>query len=321
MRFGGSYPHVFTASTEIGRDLDDLGQRLDTDLAPFEVLMRPRNDDARRLPNLAGAVVATSRELGSMPGTTAVFPLDLLPAEAWSVEPSLDPAAREQRLREQLARPELEPWLDVEGGLARLEVHFERTGTFAAKAAVLERLEKLQSGFLERYELVPHGPGTTALRVEQQGLDDLRRGGAVSMAALLLVLIAGTTWRGGLRAAGLAVVVSLLPLALTTGAMVLFGVSWSVALIPLPSLLLGLAVDDSIHLTWRMRSRVRLRPLAAILGTTVLVVACVGTLATSSLRANRDVGVLLAGGLSLALLADLTLLPALATRSRRRAPR
>jgi hypothetical protein len=102
------------------------------------------------------------------------------------------------------------------------------------------------------------------------------------------------------------------------------GVPWSLAVLPLPAVLLGLAVDDTLHLLWPLRAgrrrlvRGALRAGPPALATTAVLAGSVATLAFSGLAPNRELGLLLAAGLVLALACDLSLVPALATSSGRR---
>jgi predicted RND superfamily exporter protein len=103
-------------------------------------------------------------------------------------------------------------------------------------------------------------------------------------------------------------------------------------MLPLPAVLLGLAVDDTFHLLWPLRGRGRptrltlarsaMRTGPPVLATTAVLALSVATLAFSGLAPNRELGLLLAGGLVAALACDLTLIPAaLATTSRCRSAR
>ncbi|MCG7950320.1 MAG: hypothetical protein N0E56_03760 [Candidatus Thiodiazotropha endolucinida] len=125
-----------------------------------------------------------------------------------------------------------------------------------------------------------------------------------------------------------ALLVTLLPLWLAVGCMGVAGVDWSLALLGVPAMLFGLAVDDSIHLLWHRQSpaslnlilrRNALRSGAALTTTTVMLCLSVATLSLSSLQANQEIALLLAFGM--ALLMDLTLLPAAINLLRRKSPR
>jgi predicted RND superfamily exporter protein len=92
--------------------------------------------------------------------------------------------------------------------------------------------------------------------------------------------------------------------------------------------LLGLAVDDTVHLLWPARrggrgasrgvSRGAARAGPALLATTAVLAACIASMTLSGLRVNRELGLLLPAGLLLALACDLSLVPALLRGSSRR---
>ena len=97
---------------------------------------------------------------------------------------------------------------------------------------------------------------------------------------------------------------------------------------------LGIAVDDTIHLLVRLREAAR-RPAATpetavsqtlqetgrpILYTSIVLVAGFLSMATNDLLAIRDMGLLAAGTLAIALLADLYLAPAVYLTLVRRQP-
>jgi predicted RND superfamily exporter protein len=143
---------------------------------------------------------------------------------------------------------------------------------------------------------------------------------------LLLAILAVVLRRPRLIVAGL--LGNVLPLVLLVGLMALCRIPWSLGLLGLPVVVLGLAIDDTIHLLWPLR-RTSLPPATgftgairhggtAVVATGLLLAACLAALARSQFQVNRELGFLLPAGLLLALLAELTLLPALLTSSRRR---
>jgi hypothetical protein len=120
-----------------------------------------------------------------------------------------------------------------------------------------------------------------------------------------------------------AVFSSIVPAALLAGCMALLGVPWSIAMLPMPAVLLGLMNDDTIHMLWssqkserfgrRYFQRNALAAGPALLATTVVLAGAVGTLGVSGLQTNQSLGWLIPLGLVLALLCNLTLLPALSS--------
>ncbi|MEW8497862.1 MAG: hypothetical protein AB2699_05085, partial [Candidatus Thiodiazotropha taylori] len=133
-----------------------------------------------------------------------------------------------------------------------------------------------------------------------------------------------------LRLVMAALLVTLLPLWFVVGIMGTTGINWSLALLGVPAMLFGLAVDDTIHLLWHRKRPTSFRRLlrynaiksgTALTSTTLMLCLCVATLGLSSLQANQHIAILLSFGMALALLLDLTLLPALLSLMRRKSPR
>lgn len=325
LRVAGAFPEIFDASIELQADLEHLGDAIGTDLAPLEISLEAVDETGRRASVVVSAALALSRELRTLPGVRAVLPVDLVSDAATLASSStgLDPGARERELEAILAREELRPWIDATRAHARVQVHLGR-GDWGQADALRERLERFDAGMLTHHRLRLAGPGQVAYRVQELGLGDLRQGVRLLGVALVLCIalaLGSGRRRPAMTRVGLGFAVSALPLLATAALWAVTGTPWSLTLLPLPGVLLGIAVDDSVHLLWRPRGRGRLRALPAITATTLLVAACVLTLTWSSLAAHRVFGASLAFGLAVALAADLTLLPAVLRRSRRRSLR
>lgn len=319
LRIANAFPHVFASGVGLECDLAHLAGALGTDLNPLEIVVVPTDEAGRQPAALLSAVLALAHELHAHPEVRLVLPNDGI--EAGSLEglefAGLDPRAREAELERLFAREELAPWIDAAAGRALLQVHLAPT-TWGTKNQLLDRIRHFGATMLGHHALRLAGTGYTTQRVEELGLRDLASGALLAAFAIAAVL--GVALRN-LRAWAIALASSTVPLLLVAGLMGLASIPWSVALLPLPGVLLGIALDDSIHLLWRPRGRERFAALPACLATTALVAGCLGTLAWGSLEANRILGSLLALGLGIALAADLTLLPALVRESRRRSPR
>ncbi len=319
LRVANPFPRVFSPGVAIGADLEHFARALGTDLNPIDVVLTATDDAGRRPTVLVSAALVAARELRSLPSVRAVLPFDAFDAALLEDTRGADPRERERRLGDALARDELRPWIDAGGARARVQVHLA-PATQAEKRGLFERLARLDQSMLVHHELRPAGVGYSVFRVEELGLENLKSGGPLTLLALGVLLALGMRRRdAGPYGWLLAVVVSAVPLLLTAAMLVVTSTPWSLLLLPLPGVLLGLALDDSVHLLWRPRGAGgTLRALPAVLATTLLVAACVATLAWTSFVTNRAFGLLLAFGLVTALAADLTLLPALVRRSRRR---
>lgn len=127
---------------------------------------------------------------------------------------------------------------------------------------------------------------------------------------------------GSLRLALLALVPNALPILLVFGVMVLTGTALNLSTSVICTIMLGIAVDDTIHFLaahQERRARGEPDPVRATLIetgsslalTSALLVVGFSVLLASNFPANRTFGALLAVTVGLALLADLTLLPVL----------
>ena len=318
LRVSMEYPHVFAEGSELERDLTRLAALVDTDLRPLEVILED-DGDPTDLEAKIHAALGVRHHLHTLPEVRFVLPFDGMPQEDGEEESWADtwahayPAEREALLERWAADESFRPWIDLDGGRLHLQAHFAPM-TFERNREVLGWLEHFDRTMLSRHRLSLAGQGYIATRVEELGLDDLRRsvGWSVLALAVGLVVALRSAWRGAL-----ALFVSFVPVIVAAGLMGYVGATWSIALMALPVCLLGIAVDDSIHLLWRAQTP-RGTSLPAILATTAIVGASVTMLGTTSFTMNRTFGWVMATGLVLALLADLTLLPAVLRGSRRR---
>jgi predicted RND superfamily exporter protein len=145
---------------------------------------------------------------------------------------------------------------------------------------------------------------------------------ALGAIACILVLIFRAP-----RVAALALVPNVLPIGMAFGFMGLFAIPLDAGTVIVGSLALGIAVDDTIHLTAgfvrrraagesphdAIRSTLR-RVLAPLSYTTLVVALGFSVLAVSGFTLTRNLGILTAAVMLLCLVADLLLLPVLLTR-------
>jgi uncharacterized protein len=218
---------------------------------------------------------------------------------------------------EQLAR-----FVDDGFASASVEVRVHAMSS-AGYAALVERIEgrlrELPDGFHARVT------GNTVLVV--RAIDDIARGQALSLAAGLASIGALlVAYFRSLRVGLLALLPNLLPVLAYFGALGLSGVTLNPTTALVACMVLGVAVDDTLHYLARYRGFVRagrtpeeavveaLRTVARPVALTT-VVLCGGLLAltTSELVHQVEFGVLAAATLLLAALLDVTLTPALAT--------
>jgi predicted RND superfamily exporter protein len=326
------FPHVFEPRYPLARELRSLAELLGSDLNPIEIYLEATDEHGKRPLSLVSGMLNVTNYLETLPETRVVLPKALLEGTPWLETLSVVSAPeRAAEFTESMANlkgaPDITPWLRLAHSAGRLQVHFA-PHSFTRKREILGWLRHVDATMLSHHRLTFGGSGYHYFLIERQGLRGALAGGVLS---LLVVLGTLTWWFRQWRLLLIAVVCNLVPLVLIGGMMGVMGVPWSLALIPLPAVLVCLAVDDSVHLLWPLRTPVthQWRHIdagarqagPALLATTVMLAACVGILGLSGLQANRDLGFLLAVGLVVALACDLSLLPALLTISRRKSAR
>jgi predicted RND superfamily exporter protein len=308
------YPDVFAPGEPVAREVRAVKELLGTDLLPLEILLAPTDEHGRAALPLASAALAVSHYLRTLPETRLVLPRDLL--DLGTVDPRQAGATVEQLA----ADPRVAPWVRLDRGAVRVQAHFAPL-SFARREEILGWLRHFDATVLSHHRLTLGGPAYTYQVAERRGVRGALVGGGLSLLAIAVAL-AWAFRRPRVVAAALAG--NLAPLLVVAGLMGALGVPWSLAVLPLPAVLLGLAVDDTLHLLWPLRAgrrrlvRGALRAGPPALATTAVLAGSVATLAFSGLAPNRELGLLLAAGLVLALACDLSLVPALATSSGRR---
>jgi len=321
------YPQLFAPELELSADMHAIATALESDLKPLQLLVRRSEEGDPRPIALLRSVIAVDQQVRTLPEFAFLWPdvASLLP------DPEAGRPAPGDRLGESLnewlrdpqslpTRTALESWVDLDKGWARVDLHFHPM-SWARKQAILAQLAAFDRTMLTNHELTPWGPGYSAHAIERFGIRDLLEGSLLTCLAMLAILAIALR---GLRLGLVALTCSLWPLLVVAAVMAATARPWSIALLPLPGAVLGIAVDDSIHLLWsgeNRRATGRLRALPAVLASTALVSLSALSLSWTSLQANRDFGLLMACGMIAALAIDLTLLPALATWLRRRETR
>jgi hypothetical protein len=303
------FPHVFAASEPVAGELRAMQELTGTDLAPLDIYVEPTDEDGRRPVPFASALLTVSHYAGALPEARHVLPRDLLGDRPF--EPGRGPLA--EQLTKIAADPRLAPWIRFEQGAGRIQVHLAPM-SFERRREIATWLHRFDETMLSHHRLSLAGPGHLYLVAEERGLRGALVGGILS----LLVVAGALAWSFRRPATFVAALAgNLAPLLLVAGLMGALGIPWSLAVIPLPAVLLGLAVDDTVHLLWPARSEGRgatrgaRRAGPALLATTAVLAACIATMMLSGLQVNREIGLLLPAGLVLALACDLSLVPAL----------
>jgi predicted RND superfamily exporter protein len=318
------FPKVLAPGHPFARELAAVDEMLGIDLSPVEIYVEATDAHGHRAVALAAAMTSVTYYLQTLPESRVVLPHDLLDPETFQA--ALAPAARvdrgaqlEARLTELAKDERLARWVRFDRGAGRVQVQFAPM-SFERRREIDTWLRHFGETMLSHHRLSFGGSGHHYLLAERRGVDGAVIGGYFS----LLVVVGGLAWSFRRpRLVAVALVGNLAPLVLVAGLMGAIGLPWSLAVLPLPAVLLGLAVDDTVHLLWPLRRGRRLalgalRAGPALLATTAVLACSVGTLMLSGLQVNRELGLLLPAGLLLALVCDLSLLPALLTVSRRR---
>jgi len=159
-------------------------------------------------------------------------------------------------------------------------------------------------------------------------IDEITRGQAVSLSgATLIILGILVVYFRSLRIALLALIPNALPVLVYFGVLGLSGVTLNIITSLIACIVLGIAVDDTIHFLVRFREQVRIvgdegKAAAAALRlvvrpvtvTTAALCAAFAVFLGSGLKHQVEFGVLATGMLAFAWLVDMTLTPALCAR-------
>ena len=219
----------------------------------------------------------------------------------------------------QKAPPRVAAWLRPDLGAARTLVLMSPM-SHQRRSEVFAWVEHFGQTMLEQHRLRLGGPAFLYHAAEREGVRGVEQ--SIALELVLLTLTFALTLRSA-RMVGIAVVVNLTPVAVLIGAMAALKIPWSLGLLGVPVIVLGLAIDDTVHLTWQLRGgavsargagvlQALRRHAGAVLSTAALLAGSLGSLALSGFRVNQQLGLLLPLGLALAVAAELTLLPALA---------
>ena len=239
--------------------------------------------------------------------------------------------AQELLLFENSGADHLEDFVDPQLSMARLSLHT----TFADGDAYVPFVARLEAGLRE---ILGDGPGITVTGIgvlmgRTFRLLDITMAQSYAIALLvitpLMVLLIGDLRRGLLS-----MIPNLLPIWLTLGLMGLLGIPLDSSTLLLGCVLIGLAVDDTIHFMHKFQhymvlhgdARRAVRETlettgAALFFTTLVITAGFSTMFFGYMNNTREFGMLAGFAATTAFLADLLVAPALmALATRQRAP-
>jgi predicted RND superfamily exporter protein len=280
-------------------------------------------------PEALSALSALARELTSEPLVLGVVgPGDVVDSVARELSgaapfEAIPAEAREEAIDELLLSPRrrelLEPLLSPDSRRARLSV-FTRLVGFVELDPLVESATAAARERLPGARVVATGQYPLLQRVQRRLFETLGTSLGITLVAIALVF---RLILGGARITLLAMVPNVLPVLVVLGAMGWAGVPLDVATVMVSSVVLGLAVDDTIHtlghhreLSRRHGARIAaIETLERTAGAYVLTGLVLGlgfaTCALSDFAPTARFGALAALGVFAAVLCDLTLLPAL----------
>ncbi len=312
LRVDVPFPQILVRDHPIHADLDFVQTLTGTDLSPVEIYIDASDTRGRDPLPLLSALGSLNHQLHSYDETVLVLPLDVIDPNEMKIDVgAMRPDLQAEVIRERLQDPRLKTWIHTEAGVARLQVHFAKM-TLERKYEILEWIRHFDQTMLSHHRLFFAGPGYAYAEAEWLGWVELWPGSLLPVLVVLVFLVWGFRKRGLWSIAAFA---NVLPPVLVLGCMAAFDLPWSLAFIPIPAILLGIAVDDSIHLLWPLRhggtaSEAAREAAPALLATTLILMACLLPLGFSSIQTNRWLAGLLSVGLAGALIVDLTLIPA-----------
>jgi uncharacterized protein len=317
----------FARGNEVRESYEAIRARL-SGISPMNVVLTPRNGVSMTEPRMVAAIDGLSHFLSERPDVGKVLsmadPLRQIHAAFAGTDAVGLPSTKAQ----------IEQYLVLLSSVDRLDdvLRSDRAG-----ANVLLRVDDNSSDNLLDIARAAeswwreHGDAdasarTTGIMYEFAAAEDEIAWGQLRGLSASLMVIAGLAaviFRS-LRVALLAMIPNVSPLLLTFGAMGFAGIPIDAATVVVGCLALGIAVDDTIHLltTFVAHPQHRSDPpaalrdtlqgmLPAVLLTTIAVAIGFGVVGLSEFAVTRNFGLLTAATVVVALLADVTLLPAL----------
>lgn len=189
-----------------------------------------------------------------------------------------------------------------------------------------EKDKKLQSflkkrGYLDKYEIKTTGTGKLIDRTNQNLVSSLSKG--LGVAILLIALIVMILFRS-LRMLVIALIPNIIPLVALIAIMAVFNIDLKMSTSIIFTIAFGIAVDDTIHMLSRYRLELRkgkshliavrnsyAHTGKALIITTLILLGGFFGMSFSSFKSTQYIGILVSCTLVLALIFDLTILPAL----------
>ncbi|QYZ66704.1 MAG: hypothetical protein OI74_03260 [Gammaproteobacteria bacterium (ex Lamellibrachia satsuma)] len=309
------FPSLFHPSHTLEKEIYKLSKVSRTDLRPVDVFIEATDDAGADRMALLNAARAIRNYAKTWPETKMVLPFAAGVETATAPKPGTEEAA-------------LSDWFKPDSATARVQLHFA-PHSFQRHSELIDWLRHFDHTVLSHHRLWFGGTGYDYHRMEQLGA----KAGMMGLIGTLAIIMVTLLWAFGGNTANIvpALIALLLPALLIGGVMGHAGIPWSLGMMLLPVIYIGLAVDYTLHLLWPLRHSKRslqrrlqsgaLRAGPALLATTAVIATCTAALSLSTIQVNRELGGLLAVGLTLALLCSLTLTPAIIRLWRHRSAR
>lgn len=322
-----SFPQVFSPDRTIAVEIDRLKQLTGSDLNGIDVIIEADSAHGENDERLASAALLTNNYLNTIVETGLVLPIGVLDAGTlekmytqWQAEDTGLNSSNTALI------DKLGSWINNESHAVRLQAFLAET-SYARKQEIVSWLEHFDETMLRHHRITLSGSGYYYYLTEKRGLSSLLWSSTFSLLTIVLAMIWLT--RKSIQVA-IAMAGCIIPGIIVAGAMGAFNIPWSIAMLPMPALLLGLMNDDIIHMKWSSgknkrssssfyrRNAVVAGP--ALLATTVVLSGAYATLCLSGIQTNQYLGYLIPLGLILAFFCNLTLIPALNSCLRKSVP-
>jgi hypothetical protein len=321
----------FKTTDPVRRAIDFIDTRI-VGTVSMEFLLEGEQEGTFKEPAALAKMEALSSYLDGLPGVTRTYSIVDYLKEMNRVMHGGNqvhyrlPSTREgtaQYLLLMEGSDDLEEMIQDDSRIARVSARIRMEDSMALTAKVEEIEQYLQVNFTDGLTATATGLAKLMHEMEAYLLSSQIRSFSV---AFVVILITMAMMLKSFKLGLFAMIPNLLPLLLTMGIMGAAGFHLDVATVTIASILLGLVVDDTIHLLHRFREEVRRRQDPseavrasiqgvgkAIVSTSIILALSFWVLCLASFRPNIHFGLLSGVAILMAMFADLLVLPAAIT--------
>lgn len=321
------FPRIFRPDVPFQKEIEDVDKNI-SGAASFEIILKTNDgtnftdpEKFRILRNLQSALRLTSVNITVSPvdlGLSAYLLKNDLPKDAKDI--FKDPEGLVKKISSE-EKDLLKNWVTEDFQTVRIHARIS-TDRQSQYSYLVKALTNLKAGFAKAgVEMSWTGFSMLYKEMEKRMLFELITS---FLLAILFVLILLTILFRSFKWGLLAMIPNIAPLLITVGMIGYSGTGFSLGLIILPAVGIGLIVDDTIHMIWSLRHLTRSgMPLKdalerifsgtgrALILTTVIVSAGFASLATSRFITNVQLAYFMPLLLILALIFDLIWVPAI----------